>query len=124
MNVRIDSNGYAYNADSGNYLTIWYDGDGNAYDADTGEAIDSIEFDSGGTTYRGAPGWNQTLQTIATGALVPRGQYSYGQYPGGGINAGGSLNRGGIQTGFNVSTNTLMLIAGGVLIFLFAKGRR
>ncbi|MDE2019808.1 MAG: hypothetical protein KGJ13_05700 [Patescibacteria group bacterium] len=126
MNVRIDSKGYAYNAETGNYLTIWYDEDGNAYDADTGEFIDSLEFDTNGqTVYRGGNGWNQTLQTIATGVLVPRNQYPYsstpGQYPR--QNIGNNLFPGSVNTqGFQI--NWWMAALGGLFIGAFFLGKK
>ncbi len=122
MNVRIDSNGYPYDAETGNLVTIAYDEYSNAFDAVSGEAIDSIEYDSTGhTVYGHDPNLTQIVSQIAGSVFQPRGS----QYPGGGINAGGTINRGGVSTGFNISTNTLMLIAGGVLIWILAqkKGR-
>jgi len=120
MNVRIDSNGYPYDAETGNLVTIAYDESGNAYDASSGDGIDSIEYDSTGhTVYGNDPSWPQVVSQVAGSVFQPRGNY-----PGGGINAGGTINRTGVSTGFNISTQTLMLAAGGVLIFLLAKGRR
>ena len=124
MNVRYDTNGYSYDEATGIAVTVYYDGDGNAYDANSGDFIESISFDSSGqTVYSGGNGWNQVAQQIAQNAFTPRGNYP-GGYPGGGINAGGTINRAGVSTGFNISPQVLMLAAGGVLIFLLAKGRR
>lgn len=79
---------------------------------------------------------SDTLQSIFGGGQ--RGQYSPNRnqqypysYPGPGpyypnqqavgINAG--VNRGGIGAGINLSTNTLMLIGGGVLLFILGTKR-
>lgn len=124
MNVRIDSNGYPYDASTGNLVTIAYDENGDAFDAASGDQIDSIEYDATGhTVYGNDPNIGRIVSQIAGSVFRPSGNYPSGQ--GGGINAGGSINRGGAGAGFNISTNTLMLIAGGVLIFILGqkKGR-
>jgi len=126
MRVAYDSEGYSYDVDTGYYVSLCYDGDGNAYSCETGEPVSEVAGYGGGTSYSGF-NWdtfaNHALDAFGGGS---RGYYPQGSYPGSnaGINASGQINRSGVSTGFNVSTNTLMLIAGGVLIFLVAKGRR
>ena len=79
MNVRIDSNGYYYNADTGDYLSLYFDDAGNAFDSRTDEPVTSITSDDGAnqTVYRTGVDWNQFAQTAAQGVFgQPRSQYS------------------------------------------------
>lgn len=122
MRVAYDSEGYSYDVDTGYYVSLCYDDYGNAFSCETGEPVSEVSG-YGGTAYSGFD-WNR----FANNALDAFGNPGYprGSYPGtnAGINASGQINQRGVSTGFNISTNTLMLIAGGVMIFFLAKGRR
>lgn len=122
MDVGIDANGYAYDLATGFNVSLCYDEDGNAFDCSSGESIGSVTYDSGGsqqTVYNNQPNWPGVVSQISGAVFRPASPY-----PVGGVRATGVVNPSGIGTSLNVSTNTLMLIAGGVLIFLVAKGRR
>lgn len=145
MRVAYDANGYSYDIDTGYYLTLYWDEFGNAYDAATGEMIEEVITDSSGTTiYTGSGAgvdWEEIFRIAAqayvggqgaaqTGRYIPQSTQSpYGYetlsrppqrpptsvptpMPGGGV--GGSLN---------ISTNTLMLIVGGFLLFMLGSKR-
>lgn len=112
-----DQYGWQYE-DATGYYQGYYNDAGQPVNANgnlvtIADAVSSV-FGGGQRGYY-APNRNQ--QVLA--AQFPN-QYQYGY----GVNAQTSVNRGGVGTSLNVSTNTLMLIAGGVLIYLVAKGRR
>jgi hypothetical protein len=82
MDVRIDQNGYGYDAETGNLVSLCYDEDANAFDCASGEQIGSISYDApgGGTVYNNQQGWPQVVSQIAGSVFRPSGQYSGGQY--------------------------------------------
>jgi hypothetical protein len=145
MNIAIDANGYAYDVDTGNYVTVIYDDQGNAYDAASGEKINEVITDnSGATVYTSSPGvdWNAIINTAAQAYAANQGAAQSGQYiPATGarpvgspirasnqsaLNVSGGINPAGAGGSVSISTNTIMLIAGGVLLFILGsqKGRR
>lgn len=138
MRVAYDENGYAYDVESGYYLTLEYDTFGNAYNAETGEKVEYVDLgEGGGTVYVGGGGtnWNQLAQTgaqAAVGIFGGAGQSGYyipgqgssqqGGYqtPQQGATVTGGVNRGGVTGGINLSTNTLMI--GGLILVAFIFG--
>lgn len=151
MVVAYDANGYSYDVDTGFYLTIYWDEFGNAYDAATGEMIEEVVIDSEGRTiYIGSGSgidWNDVIRTAAQAYVGGQGAAQSGRYipqatqspygyetlsrppsrPPIGATFSGGAGPGGIGAGLNISTNTLMLIAGGVLLFMLGSrggGRR
>jgi hypothetical protein len=138
MQIAFDQNGYAYDTASGLYINVGYDDQGNAYDQDTGERIDDVILDSSGaTTYTGGGGvnWNQIINTAAQAYVGGQGAAQSGKYiPQANQSPYGYQtlsNRPGMTPGpgggasVNISTNTLMLIVGGVILFMLGqkKGR-
>jgi len=141
MVVAFDQNGYAYDVSTGLYVNLFYDENGAAYDQATGERIDEVIVDSAGTTVytSGGVNWNDVIRTAAqayaagegaaqSGRYIPQGQPSPYPYPSGGVSGGatitGGITPGGVRGGLNLSTNTLMLIAGGVLLFVLGMQKR
>jgi len=143
MVVAFDQNGYAYDVGTGLYVNLVYDENGAAYDQATGERIDEVIVDSSGTTVYTSGGginWNDVIHTAAQAYAAGEGAAQSGHYipqqpppsaypyPSGGVSGGatitGGITPGGVRGGLNLSTNTLMLIAGGVLLFVLGMQKR
>jgi len=143
MTVAFDQNGYAYDVSTGLYVNLYYDENGAAYDQATGERIDEVIVDSVGTTVYTSGGginWNDVIRTAAQAYAAGEGAAQSGRYipvqgsqspygyqtlsGGGGATITGGITPGGVRGGLNISTNTLMLIAGGVLLFILGSQRR
>lgn len=131
--VAYDSEGYAYSVDSGLYLNIAWDANGQPFDAETGNPVQIVRYDpaspSGGSDHfedvTGAV--RDTLVAIFGNQYQqPRSSVPAGYLPTSVISprATGLPSQGGV--GFNISTNTLIFIAGGVLLFMVGmqRGRR
>jgi hypothetical protein len=146
MRVGVDDNGYFYDLDTGLYLTVAFDDLGNPYNAATNEPIDYLDLSGigGPADYTVTAGGNLDLNNLVnvfgqaivgvaggagrTGHYIPlqSGQPS-GQFGGAGgqmVRTQGSAGPGGIGGSLNISTNTLMLIVGGVLLFMLGGRRR
>lgn len=107
---------------------IYTDGYGNYYDALTGRQLDWYDLVARGIDVAGAALSHSPYYSPDDPRYrQQQGQYPYGQqYPGqygAGVNTNLSLNRSGIGAGLNISTNTLMLIGGAVLLFILGTKR-
>jgi len=144
MIVAFDPNGYAYDVDTGYLVNLTYDDAGNAYDAETGEQIERVILDSSGSTvYVGSGGvdWNGVINTAAQAYAAGQGAAQSGHYipvqtsqppygyqtitGSGGASVSGGISPGGVSGGLKLSTNTIILIAAGALLFVLGqrKGR-
>lgn len=130
--VGIDDQGYYYYYDTGNNLSVEFDGAGNAYDADTGASVQLVYESSDGSVIQditddvarviiaiygnpaNAPRDQAPVRSTSTGirqtVYAPNSQ----QQNDGGLFSGGSIK---------ISSQTAILIGIGVLIFAFGKSK-
>ena len=132
--VAIDENGYYYDPDTGQDIELTLDDYGNFYDANSGMAL---EFWGGDGGFDGSE-ITAAVRDVLIGiygnpGAVRANAQNRNRYPGPATTDSGvrvissvprqSGNSGGIGAGIQLSTQTLMLIAGGVLLFMVGQSR-
>lgn len=120
MQIGIDSYGNAYDANTGYPVSLYFDEDGNAFNASTGDWIE-ISHDVRDTLIGilGRQGYPRRSGGDAGSPIVipyPNNN------PDASVNVG--ANRNDVGGSIKLSKETLMLIAGGVLIFMLGQKRR
>lgn len=143
IQVAYDQNGYSYDINSGYLVDIGYDEFGQAVDAESGEEIQIVRIDPGNSSSGGNPIYTDitnaskdVLIAIFGNAnqIPPSNRLPVGQLPPGspvlttprsmiGVGAGVNASSSGIGGNLNISTNTLILIAGGFLLFMLGGKR-
>lgn len=129
-NVAVDSNGYYFDPDTGADLAITFDESGNFYNAYTGEALQfwgDSGFDGGQIT----DAVKDVLIAIYGNPQTVASQGRMTRYPGPPVSSGvqiystapARVQASSDGAGIHLSTQTLMLLAGGVLIFLVGQNR-
>ena len=139
IQVAIDGNGYAYEIETGYLVNVAYDEGGVPFDAETGEEIQFVRVDPA-TTQNGnsRPIYTDISDDVKDVLVAIFGnenqRFSGNRLPVNQAPAGAPIlttprsmipqvQASSSGVGFNISTNTLIFIAGGILLFMVGQNR-